>query len=648
MRPQTVATAVACAWWCLLGTASLLLAGLAPAGILHGPLGAGLILLCTELAVLAIAILLVSGLSALLARLRRPVPPALGWTGRALRVALAGLALLAFAASWGSFWYTGHFLDREAVGFALGDLRTVLGYAAGMNGALFLGIGALALASGAAASEVLPRWIARCRPLALSRFTRATAAAAAACMLVALGGNALRGHDLAGQRDFSAGPSTRLLADLLERPAGPTGSEGAVPRRPITAAPLDVAGMDRMNVLVILVDSLRADMLGGTRPVMPAVEALAREGRVYTDCLTTATHTDYAAPSALSSHYPLRSRTSHLCPPNPSYPRVLIYDLLKQSGYRTALFSSQDEHWRQMNRYLDTGSLDRYFHAASVPGRSRAGHPEGTIDDGTTVDEALQWITGAHDAPFFACLNLQNAHAPYPVPAGFERPFGPARRDFPISFGWFPAEHTAAVKALYTDSLAYVDQELGRLFRDLRDRGLWERTIVVVTADHGESFYEHGLVAHGGPLYAEQTHVPLIVRVPGLAPGSDPRPAQILDIPPTLCHALGLRPHPSFQGVDLLAKDAPPERSRFLVVQTPFARQYAIVRGDHKLIYDSHRRKSLLFDLASDPAEENDLAAAEPGRRADLESRLASWYRAQVEYYEDRSRHAAEYPPAFP
>ena len=655
MGPQTVATAVACAWWCALAAASLALAALAPAGFLGAgplPFWARLTLLCTELAALAAGILLVSALSGVLARFRRPVSPAVGWTARALRVALAAAAILAFAASWGSFWYTGHFLDREAVGFVLGDLRTVLGYAAGINGALFLAVAALALAAGVAGSEALPRWIARCRPLLLHRFTRLTTASAAACALVALGGNALRGHDLAERRDFASGPSARIVADLLERPGDPPGAAARVPARPMTPYAPDLEAMDRLNVVVILVDSLRPDPLrafGGGREVMPALDALARESRLFTDCVTTATHTDYAAPSTLSSHYPLRSRTSHLYPDHPTYPRVFLHDLLKQAGYRTGIFCSQDEGWRRMNRYVDTGSIDRYVHAASDPafrtGRSRLDHPEGTIDDGVTIGEAMRWIGDAEGGPFFAFLNLQNAHAPYPVPAGFARPFGPARRDFPISFGWYPPEKTSIVRDLYSDSLAYVDTQLARLFGHLKERGLWERTIVVVTADHGEAFYEHGTVAHGGPLFAEQTRVPLVVRVPGLEARADPQPAQILDIPPTVCRALRLPPHPSFQGIDLLADAASGDRSRFMVVQTPFARQVAVLRGRHKLIYDFHRKRSALFDLSEDPGERLDRALDLPELRADLESRLGSWYRAQVEYYEDRSRHAAEYPP---
>jgi glucan phosphoethanolaminetransferase (alkaline phosphatase superfamily) len=604
-KEQPVATA--CAWWCALGLLTLALGALAPGGFFHTPHAVALA--CAELAALAVLVALAAAAGRLV--------------GRRIRIVAASAVLLAFGASWGTFWYTGHFLDGESIGFLFGDLAGVLGYAAGMNVALFAALGAVTITAAVAATRLLPRWVAARPPAFLRSFTRITISAAAACAVTTLL-HAGTGEYRA-QRDFAAGPSARALSDLLESPDGPQGAAAApVSRRPIAPAEFPVESRP-LNVLVILVDSLRADQLrtfGGARDVMPAVDALAREGIAYTDCLTTATHTDYAAPSALSSHHPLRARTSHTCPANPPYPRILLHDILKAAGWRTAIFSSQDEHWRSMANYLDTGSLDRYVHAGAGP---RPENPEGTLDDSVTTDAATRWIDEG-GAPFFACLNLQNAHAPYPVPAGFARRFGPATRDFPISFGWYPREKTEVVKDLYADSLAYIDLLLGRLFDHLKERGLWDETIVIVTADHGEAFYERGIAMHGGAIVPEVARVPLIVRVPGLAPARDARPAQILDIPPTVCRALGMPPHPSFQGIDLLESHPPRERSRFIVVQTPFARQCAIDRGGRTLIYDAHAHAF----TSSDP---------------DLEARLVAWYRAQVDYYADHARMAAEYPP---
>src|SRR6185503_19417175 len=142
------------------------------------------------------------------------------------------------------------------------------------------------------------------------------------------------------------------------------------------------------------IDSLRADQLratGGAREVMPALESLAAEGRVFTDCVSQASHTDYAAPAVFSSHYPLRSRDLYRYPKNPPYPRVMIYDVLKALGWRTALFSSQNEEWGQMLNYIQTGGLDVVFHSrtAGVAEQSTKDRPAfaGALDDSVTIGE---------------------------------------------------------------------------------------------------------------------------------------------------------------------------------------------------------------------------------------------------------------------
>jgi arylsulfatase A-like enzyme len=627
-RKSLLRLASGCAWWSVLALVTLGLTLAAPHGILHQPalaLGDRVLLVLSELASLGVLVAVATAAGSI--------------AHRGLRIAALSTALLAFGSSWGTFWFTGHFLDREALAFMAGDLRSVLGYAAGLHGILFLAIAAGTVAAAAVVSRILPRLLARLPSPIVLGFTRATVFVVAWCGVGAIGGSLLhaRPDEYRACRNFTVGPSARFLSDLLERPDGP---EGPVP--PVAPAPL-ITTEDYLrgthprplNVLLIIVDSLRADQLealGGTRSVMPALETLAQDGTVFTDCLTTATHTDYAMPSIVSSQYPLRSRASHFYPPHLPYPRILLYDLLKAAGWRTGLFSSQDEHWRGMSNYLTTDSLDRYFHAGSDPekraARPRSEYPEGTLDDSITVAEAMAWMDEAH-GPFFACLNLQNAHAPYHVPADFPRPFGPSSRDFPVAFAWYPREKTAIVKDLYADSLAYIDSNLDRLFRHLHARGEWGRTIVVVTADHGEAFYEHGVAAHGGEITPEVSRVPLLLRVPGEPPGRDGRPAQILDIPPTICHVLGLPPHPAFQGSDLRVPAPSSERSRYTIVQTPFARQYLIDRGGRQVLYDAHLRNF-----------------TSPDR--DLESRLGSWFNLQVEYYEHPGRFSEGYPPTLP
>jgi len=658
--------AAASAAWLALGSAHVLLSLAAPRGVLQDPLlppGARLALVCTELAAQAAAVAAAGALFALLGRLKARHAATAG------RCLLASALLLGLAASWATFWLSGRFLDVEGAKYCAANLGQLYRYAVQMHPFLIHAGPPLLVALAVAACAFLPRGLERLpRPLLRAVAGFGAALAGFTAVLAIWGGAAFRDAEAKVtdpatgivftprelyrlRREQGAGP---LAAQLLGRrgrgeeglPA--VGSPGVV-RRPVRSMEEYLSGIDRAranrwNVVVILVDSLRADqLLGGgcPRDVMPAVNALACESRVFPDCYTQASHTDYAAPSVFSSHYPLRARDVYRYPKSPSYPRVMIYDVLKGLGYRTAAFSSQNEEWGQMARYLQTGGLDLFFHPGASGGSSLAG----TIDDRVTVSEALAWIDGGGDRPFFVSLNLQSPHVPYEIPADFPRRFGPREIDFAISAGAFPREKAGVVRDIYADSLAYADSQVGRLLGHLRARGHWDRTVVVVSGDHGESFYEHGSAAHANGLYEEVVRVPLVVRAPGLAPGRDPRPAQLIDVPPSICRLLGIPPHPAFQGADLFGPDFPAGRGRFLISDTPWMTQTAVVRSGFKLIHDPQLGRCVLYDLAGDPAEKADVSASRPEVVRELAARLASWRRAQLEYYENPLRHALEYPP---
>jgi arylsulfatase A-like enzyme len=336
----------------------------------------------------------------------------------------------------------------------------------------------------------------------------------------------------------------------------------------------------------------------------------------------------------------------------------LIYDVLNVLGYRTAIFSSSNENWGGMINYLDTGKLNRFIHAANSKKPTYLMHGDagfatwaretkhaGSLDDRSTVDEAIQWIDGLGDNAFFVGLTLQNSHLPYPVPPDFPRRFGPAKLDFTIRFAHFPKDKIQVVKDVYADSLAYVDFQIGRLFEYLRVKNKWENTIIVVTSDHGQAFYEHGFASHASAIFDEVMRVPLIIRAPNLKAGLDHRLAQHVDVAPTILGLLGLPAHPSFQGIDLLNPVAEPNRSAYLVAQTPLAYQYGIVRSGYKLIYDDREGRYSLFNLAQDPEERLDLAGSQPALVKDLAKRLQTWRRLQIDYYADKRLHTREYPP---
>ena len=116
---------------------------------------------------------------------------------------------------------------------------------------------------------------------------------------------------------------------------------------------------------------MRNDQLkvgGSKRIVMPNLEKIIESSRVFTNNYTQASHSNYADMGPLSSHYPLRSPNAYVYPVNPSYPRVLIYDILKELEYKTAVISSQNEKWGSMINYLKTGHIDHFFHSETYDG----------------------------------------------------------------------------------------------------------------------------------------------------------------------------------------------------------------------------------------------------------------------------------------
>ena len=668
--------------WLALVVGHVLLQSAAPRSILGDPLlpsWAQICLLASECCLLAVLVGTLAVVFLGVSAAARRVSPRLAFPVLMLRPVMAAMLLTGLAASWSVFWLSGQFLDGPGLRFATGNFSSMVAYATRVHPFLFYGMPWVLLGVAVTACAGIPRWIDRLP----ARFHLGTVLAAAVLLVLSLATAAAGeiGHrrstekvtdPLTGavyskdelyrlRRDRNAGP----LAHWIARSVGsrdPLDDEvGERPLRllcksqiplPQYLATVDRARMQRWNVVVVLVDSLRTDQLkatGGTREVMPAVEALAREGTVFTDCVTPASHTDYAAPAVFSSHHPLRSRDVYRYPKDPPYPRVMIYDLLQALGWRTALFSSQNEEWGQMLNYLQTGGLDVCFHSGSlgVPEQATADRPAfaGALDDAVTVSESLKWIGNGSPEPFFLYLNLQNSHLPYDVPKDFPRRFSPAVLDFEIKIGWYPKEKTAVVKDVYADSLAYVDAQLDRLFRRLKETGEWERTLVVVTGDHGEAFYEHGTAAHANGVHDEVIRVPLVIRAPGRPATRDGRPAHLLDVAPGILTLLGLPPHPSFQGEDPFAAAFRPDRTRFMISDTPWKTQLGVLRSGFKLIRDGDTGGSVLYDLAKDPGEKVDATAAHPERARELKARLAAWRRAQLEYYENPLRQACEYPP---
>lgn len=341
---------------------------------------------------------------------------------------------------------------------------------------------------------------------------------------------------------------------------------------------LPAAGKSSPNVLVILVDTLRADHLssyGYARPTSPHLDAIAKQGILFENAVSTSSWTLPAHQSLLTGRYPHEHGPLREQPLNPSYPTLA--QVLDDRGYRTGAFSANTDFFNRRAGF-DHGFLhfEDYFYSIpdalyrtfwgrlvfhdyvagllgldEMPGRRKAAD----INRGL-----LHWIDRDHDRPFFAFINYFDVHHPYVPEQPYRDKF--ASRDQEIACTPTLAQHLnpfhrgTEIDQLmrlspvcfqleidkYDGGISYVDDQVASLFSELASRGLDKDTLVVITSDHGESFREHGLVTHGTSLYRELTWVPLIYWWPGHIPSGmriDRPISSTATLPATILDLLG-------------------------------------------------------------------------------------------------------------
>lgn len=401
-----------------------------------------------------------------------------------------------------------------------------------------------------------------------------------------------------------------------------------------------------LDVVLVMLESVSWPLVVERPEAAPHLLALAAEATLFPRAYAASTHSDYAQMAALSSLHP-RKYPRHDFYLELAYPRTLLWDALGAAGYRTALFSTQNERWGNMIRYLDTGSLDVLRHAPDWPGARRRGEgAESKVFAETPVAEWRRWLAAAGDGPTLTYLNFQATHFPYEAPPDAPRPFAPHDLDFPATFVEYPRDRVPVMKNRFYNALAYADRWLGEVVRTLREAGRWERTLLVVVSDHGEAFYEHGAPTHGTALHEEQVRALLVVRVPGAAPRAVAAPVSLLDVAPTVLAVLGLPPHGNFQGRgDVLDRAYDAGGRPFFFTNQGIVDQDAVLLDEWKLIVDHDGETSTLYDLAADPAEARDLSAEAPERAATLAYELRRFLVRQLGYYQERRWEAGLYPP---
>jgi len=383
------------------------------------------------------------------------------------------------------------------------------------------------------------------------------------------------------------------------------------------------------NVLLVVVDALRADHLGAygySRPTSPNFDALARAGVLYTRAHAPTSWTNPSVAALFSGERPrvLEPGAAQYIPAEVT----TLAEAFQAAGYRTGavvgnLFLAPDLGFAQ--------GFDDYTPAAPwVHG----------IDDAAKQPAerlnalGLTWLeTAVRDPsrPWFLYVHYMDPHWPYVPPLETARRFWRAG-DIDVAAAMQPLNRRVRQEAtlsatevaqsvdLYDGAIAHFDAQLGELLAALRQRGALAHTVVCVTADHGEEFADHGGFRHARTLYEEVLHIPLAIAGSGRVARVD-TPVQNAQIGATLLALAGVSAS-GFAGRGLDSGDVP---AALLAELTPWAgavHRQALLRGDDKLIVTVDGRR-LLFDLRADPGEAHDVAAARPRLVDELGAALA-------------------------
>jgi arylsulfatase A-like enzyme len=471
--------------------------------------------------------------------------------------------------------------------------------------------------------------------------------------LIALGGGVATalGHPGAKQAAIVLFPDTRLVVALFAAPNTVAASSGTIQGE--LMAPFSAATTAQSaNVLVLMLESIPWDRLHGleARPEStPRLLELARRSIVFDRAYATSTHSDYAQTSILASLHP-RKGPGHDYFTRLDYPRTLFWDPLHALGYRTALFSCQNESWGNMIAFNRTAGLELFRHSPDWPDAPRRGEgAESKVFEPAPVAAFFEWLDREPARPFAVYLNFQATHYPYMVPEGWPAPYQPSALDFATTFLSYPRDKIPVMENRFHNALAYVDLHVGRVLDGLAARGLLEKTALLVVSDHGEAFYEHGMPTHGTMLLEEQVRTAMLLSLPGEAPRRVEQPVSVLDAIPVVFRYLGLPRHGNFQGRDDVLDPGYDGAARPLPMTIQgMTREDGLLLGDWKLVLNHDRRERALFFLGDDPGELRNRAAAEPERAAALERELVSVLGEQLEYYRARGWESGRYPPPLP
>jgi arylsulfatase A-like enzyme len=379
---------------------------------------------------------------------------------------------------------------------------------------------------------------------------------------------------------------------------------------------------NRISVLLILTDTVRADHLGCYgyyRNTSPFMDSLAAAGTLAELCQAQSSWTLPSMATIFSGVSPVvhgaGRRGADFYGISQDVPWLPV--AFHRAGYRTAAF------FNVMFMNEDFG-FHRGFQNFDCQGVASG---SSLRKSGPTIDAFLAWLDSSNqNEPFFAAVHLYDPHIPYRAPEPFRSMFtdsgyggeygdtwGEGTEMFSVNSGevQIAPPDLANLEALYDGEIAYTDSEIGRMLEELRFRGLGDNTLIVLVGDHGEEFLEHGGIEHGRTLYQEITRVPLIIAGPGFNGGRVISEAVAqLDIAGTIASAAGIE-FATFEPALNLADAIDPARAipASGVLWRPEGDLVSIVSNMQKVIWSVEEDTFESYDISVDPEEIDSLSS---------------------------------------
>ncbi len=387
--------------------------------------------------------------------------------------------------------------------------------------------------------------------------------------------------------------------------------------------------MDKKNVILLTLDTLRKDVLGcygSDAGLTPFIDSLCEKSIRFTRCQAIAPYTQASFPGLLTSSYYL-DQDDHGKGKTLSPARVMISESLSKNGIVTAAFHS--------NPYLcDLFGWNRGWRMFYDSMEAEVSDEVPYIKGGEINKKVDAWL-GSHAGSgdyerFFLWAHYMDIHEPYvPSKEHVDKVDSSINLSPQEMFALFKdvilprdasnPETVALLRKLYMAHTIEVDEYTKEFFSILESRGVLKDSVVIVTADHGDEFGEHGGLSHDGKMFSELIDVPLLVYAEGTTAQNCDALVSGVDIPPTIAQLFGLKPAQAFQGTPLLPLADYPQKGCFGEAMGKKGRQketdrpvYYYRENDLKIIYEEEPDTWHLYDLAEDPAEKKNIIDSAP------------------------------------